>query len=203
MTSRTAWPLARALAALALAACQRTPGEPARAPEPAHPPQAAPSHGELVWDDPPGWQRVPPTSPMRRAQYRVPRAAGDTADAEVTVITFGPGQGGDVESNLERWYGQVTQPDGRPTREAAQRREMTVGPFHVTVAEAAGRMGGTAMPGMPPSPVLERGRLLAAIVETPHGPWFFKLTGPDATVAAARPAFEAMLRSLRLSSAGH
>jgi hypothetical protein len=164
---------------------------------------AAPSaEGGLAWDDPAGWVRERPASPMRRAQYRIPRAAGEQHDGELTVITFGPGQGGDTESNLERWYGQVTQPDGRATREVATRREMNVGAFRVTIAEAAGRLGGggMVMPGLPPAPAIERGRLLAAIVDTPHGPWFFKLTGPDQTVAGARPAFETMLRSLRLTT---
>jgi hypothetical protein len=70
--------------------------------------------------------------------------------------------------------------------------------MQVTETEAAGRIGGSgmAMPGMPPSPTFEHGRLLAAIVQTPQGPWFFKMTGPDQTVAGARAAFETMLRSL-------
>jgi hypothetical protein len=153
----------------------------------------------LAWDDPAGWQREEPSSRMRRAQYRIPRAAGDSQDAELVVITFGPGQGGDVDSNLERWYGQVTQPDGRATREVAIRTNVSVNSLHVTVTEVAGRVaGGMAMPGAPPPPAFEHGRLLAAIVDTPSGPWFFKITGPDATVSAARPAFDAMLRTLQL-----
>jgi hypothetical protein len=198
-------------ATLTLAACQRSPHEPAPG---ASPPSAAalpaaPAHATasatsppgaastLQWDDPPGWQRVPPASPMRRAQYRVPKISDDEHDAEVTVITFGPGQGGDTEANLERWYGQVTQPDGHPTREVATRRVLTAGPFRVTVTEASGRLNGSSMPGLPATPTIEHGRLLAAIVETPQGPWFFKMTGGDHTVAAARPAFEAMLHSVR------
>jgi hypothetical protein len=38
--------------------------------------------------------------------------------------------------------------------------------------------------------------LLAAIAETSGTPYFFKLTGPLATVKAARPAFDAMIDSL-------
>ena len=91
--------------------------------------------------------------------------------------------------------------DGQ-TREIATRRTFTVGSMPVTETEATGRLGGSsmAMPGMAPAPTFEHGRLLAAIVETPQGPWFFKMTGPDQTVANARAPFEAMLRSLH---AGH
>jgi hypothetical protein len=39
-------------------------------------------------------------------------------------------------------------------------------------------------------------RLLGAVVEGPGGPWFFRLTGPDATVAAAKKQFDAVLASL-------
>jgi hypothetical protein len=223
-------PLTFAIAAVS--ACQRSPGEPphttaappppsatatttpSSAPaEPAHPwvpptgtanVQGAPDSPDLVWDDPPGWERTRPASPMRRAQYRIPRVAGDTADAELLVITFGPGQGGDTESNLQRWYGQVTQPDGRETRAIATRRTLQAGSMNITLTEVTGRLGGSGgMPGMPQSPPIEHGRLLAAIVETPTAPWFFKITGPDATVAAARPAFESMLRSLHSAPAPH
>jgi hypothetical protein len=163
---------------------------------------AAPAAGgELSWTDPGGWQRETPSSPMRRAQYRIPNAGGEAGDAELTVITFGPGQGGNVESNLNRWFLQVTQPDGRPTSEVASRRTMTVNGLNITIAEAPGRLGGgggPAMPGMPAAPSFEHGRLLAAIVETPQGPWFFKMTGPDQTVAHARPAFESLLSSLQV-----
>ena len=39
-------------------------------------------------------------------------------------------------------------------------------------------------------------RLLGAIVQGPHGPVFFKLTGPAATVGRAEHDFDAMLASL-------
>jgi hypothetical protein len=39
-------------------------------------------------------------------------------------------------------------------------------------------------------------RLLAAAIEGPGGPWFFRIVGPDATVKGAKPAFDAMLESV-------
>jgi hypothetical protein len=136
---------------------------------------------------------------MRRAQYKVPKTGADTADAELTVITFGGGMGGSNDANIQRWLGQLEQPDGRQTSEVAQRRSMSVAGFNVLIVEAPGRIrGGALMPGSPPAPSFERGRLLAAIVETPNGPWFFKLTGGDETVSGARNAFDAMLRSIRV-----
>lgn len=169
------------------------------------PPLANPAAGgggdtvtQLEWDDPPGWRREQPASAMRRAQYKVTKVGADAADAEVTVITFGGGQGGSNEANIQRWLGQLEQPDGRQTSDVAQRRSLTVAGMNVLIVEAPGRIrGGSMMPGMAAAPAFDRGRLLAAIVETPNGPWFFKLTGGDETVTAARAAFEAMLRSIR------
>jgi hypothetical protein len=40
-------------------------------------------------------------------------------------------------------------------------------------------------------------KLIGAVVEGPGGPWFFKISGPAATVSAAEPEFDAMLRSVR------
>jgi hypothetical protein len=37
----------------------------------------------------------------------------------------------------------------------------------------------------------------AAVVETPKGPYFVKLTGPTATVRQAEPSFEQFLKSVR------
>jgi hypothetical protein len=156
---------------------------------------------ELSWDDPPGWRREQPSSQMRRAQYKVQHVGADAADAELTVITFGGGQGGGDEANIQRWLGQLEQPDGRPTSEVAQRRSLTAAGLNVLVVEAPGRIrGGMAMPGAAPPPAFDRGRLLAAIVQTPNGPWFFKLTGGDETVSGARAAFDAMLRSIRVGA---
>ncbi len=39
--------------------------------------------------------------------------------------------------------------------------------------------------------------LLGAIAQGPDANWFFKLTGPEATLQEQRKAFEALYRSLR------
>jgi hypothetical protein len=39
-------------------------------------------------------------------------------------------------------------------------------------------------------------RLRAAVVETPRGPYYIKMTGPAKTLAAAAPDFQALVDSL-------
>src|SRR5690606_9966070 len=60
----------------------------------------------ISWTDPPEWTRLPRQSPMRAATYEVPQAEGDTEPAELAVFYFGPGQGGDIDGNVERWAKQ-------------------------------------------------------------------------------------------------
>jgi len=99
----------------------------------------------LTWAVPPGWKGETPSSSMRRAQYRVPGAAGD---AECVVFYFGPGQGGDAASNAKRWAGQFRQPDGRDPAAAMKTSEIEVGALKVTLVEVkgtySGGMGGAA-----------------------------------------------------------
>lgn len=131
---------------------------------------------------------------MRAAEYRVPRAARDTEDAECTVITFGAGQGGSVEENIDRWVKQL---DGGS---APARSTRSAHGMRITRVELTGTYSGMRMPGAPASAPHPGWRLSGAIVEAPSGAWFFKLTGPDATVKAADQELDAMLDSSRPSS---
>lgn len=124
---------------------------------------------------------------MRIAQYSIARVAPDTEDAECVVTTFGPGQGGSTEQNLDRWIRQFAA-DDKTTLEKIAR---TVNGLTVTTLE----MSGTYR-GMGDGAARRGARMLASVVETPNGSFFFKLTGPDATVSQAKASFEALLGSL-------
>ncbi len=67
-----------------------------------------------------------------------------------------------------------------------------------TKLEVAGRYAGGMAAGGQPSAKSDQ-RLIAAIVESPGGPYYFKLLGPDASVAENRAAFEALLASIERS----
>jgi hypothetical protein len=145
----------------------------------------------VVWTVPAGWTPEPPANPTRRAQYRVPGKAGD---GEFLVFYFGPGQGGDASSNVERWAAQF-EPEGGKTP-AKKTRTLTAGGMNVLVIETAGTyLAGSQMGG----PVERRPgwALLGAVVEGPDANWYFKFTGPKATVDAQRAAFDGLLRSLK------
>lgn len=147
----------------------------------------------LVWTPPASWVVEPPANPMRRGQYRVPGPGGD---AECAVFYFGPGQGGDPQSNVERWASQFVTEDGRPGSAVMQTRELATGDAKILVVETKGTFMAGSMMGMPSQPRPGQA-LLGAVVEGPDAYWFFKLTGPAATVEAQREPFDAMLRSVR------
>jgi len=134
-------------------ACEKKPPEPSATAQPAPlvpaPPQAAPAPApaaagsaqqeplHITWVDPPAFKRVPPSNPMRKASFVVPRAAGDSEDGELTVFYFGPGQGGSIDANVDRWIGQMKQPDGSESKDKARREAQTVNGLKVTSVDVS------------------------------------------------------------------
>jgi hypothetical protein len=149
------------------------------------------SAGGIQWTAPANW-KPQPQRPMRAATYIVPAAAGDKEDGECGVFYFGPGQGGSVEDNIKRWVGQF-----QPGANAPKKANSTAGAgLKMTTVEHSGTFmaGGPMTQERTPKPGY---RLIGAIVEAPGGNVFFKLTGPEKTVAAAKPAFDKMLQSVK------
>lgn len=155
----------------------------------------AESAAGVRWTAPASW-KAEAARPMRAATYSMAPVAGDEGIAECVVNYFGPGQGGGVEANIERWRGQVLGPDGKPATAKIDKR--TVRGVPITVIDASGTytgMGGPMMAGSKPVPGY---RLIGAIVEGPGGSVFFKLTGPAKTIAAQQKNFEQLLASIQV-----
>jgi hypothetical protein len=129
---------------------------------------------------------------MRTAEYLLPGEGG--ADASLVVFYFGPDQGGSVEANIERWYGQFAQPDGKSTEERARRWKKSVGGIAATLVDIQGTYTGGGMGGGASAP--QSGyRMLGAILVAPRGPFFLKLVGPAAVVERWAKSFEEYIDS--------
>lgn len=141
-------------------------------------PQEPPS-----WRVPPGW-REGPKGEMRAASFRVP--AGEEA-AELSVVVL-DGEAGGITANVNRWRGQIGLGalDEAGLEKAAQRVDSAAGTLQLFDFVGAGGDGA--------SPTKER--LAAAILPRRQQTWFFKLTGTQRAVAAAKPSFLEFLRSL-------
>lgn len=161
------------------------PGHPRLEPESGMAPTAGAAG--ITWNLPSSWTAATPSSSMRMAQAVIPGSAGN---GEMAVFFFGSGGGGGVEQNLQRWAEQIEGP-GEAIRESFES-----GGYKISTIEKGGILQPSTMGSGPATPQPDS-RLLAAVVEGAGGPWFFKATGPDATIAAAREPFIEMLRSIR------
>jgi hypothetical protein len=169
---------------LALAAsCNRT-REPDRGGDPSPVSSADPSApksalqpAEVTYQTPPAWSAAENPSPMRKATFRIPRAAGDEEDGELSVSQAG----GSIDQNLQRWAGQFGH-----RLEDVKRDHQSPSGLRVTVVQIHGPYKGMAMPGAPAPGTKPGYALLGAIVETAP-PTFFKLTAANRPSAGRSP----------------
>jgi len=144
---------------------------------------------EFTFTRPAGWEWVASASPMRKAQLKV-NAADKKGSAEVVFFHFGPSNGGGVQANVERWFGQFQEPREKI---GAKSDAETIGKRKVTFVRAEG----TYLSGMPggartPQPGTA---LLGAIIQSDAGDVFVKMTGPAALVKSAGDDFRKMIES--------
>jgi hypothetical protein len=178
------------IAILALVSCSddATPPRPTAAPEspgsaaiasaPERP--ARPAVDVIKFDAPAGWVKEEPSSNMRKAQYKVPDKEKKGADAQMALFYFGA-RNDMLEDNLKRWAQQMGAAD--PKTEVLQ------GKCRIHLVDLKGTYTGDQQQG-----AQENQRLLAAVVESADGPWYFKLVGPAETVGPWRDDFIKMLK---------
>lgn len=135
------------------------------------------------------WIRQQVSSPMRAGQFTYDHADAALTDVDLVIFFFGAGQGGGTQANIDRWLSQF---EGAPESNT-ETKEM--GGKQVTLVTARGTyldsMGG---PMGPKTPKPDH-TMLAAILPSPEGDVFLKLTGPNASVAAMQEAFMAFVAS--------
>jgi hypothetical protein len=144
---------------------------------------------EFTFTRPATWEWVATASPMRKAQLKVNDAQKKDA-AEVVFFHFGPSNGGGVKANVDRWYGQF---QGSREKIGAKSEEAKIGKHKVTFVQAEG----TYLSGMPggaqtPQP---GSALRGAIIESPEGDVFVKMTGPAALVKSTEGEFRKLIES--------
>ena len=151
--------------------------------------------GQLSLAAPPDWKRVRQRSMIVETEFSVPAVGDDKQPGRLTVM----GAGGSIEANIDRWYGQFSQPDGSATKDKAAVKKLKVAGCTVTLVDVAGTY--KDMPGGPfaGGRTIERPdyRMLAAIIETGDaGNYFLKLYGPAATVGKSADGFRKMVEGM-------
>jgi hypothetical protein len=127
---------------------------------------------------------------MRAATYTIPSSGAEADTGECAVFFFGEGQGGDVRMNVERWVDQF---EGSPKADTVSREINGISVTDVRIAGTYLSPGGMMMQSQGKK---ENFVLLGSIIFAPEGVVFFKATGPEGTMEACKPSFDAMVGSL-------
>jgi hypothetical protein len=138
----------------------------------------------------PGWIEEEPENEMRVAQFRLPPAEGVADEARLIVFHF-PEMRGDVQANIDRWADQFD------TAAEPQVSSYEVGGNAVTVVDISGRYVAETRPASGEYYDEPGWRLLASIVQTSEGPYFFRMVGPGATIAKWADSFHNCMKSIR------
>jgi hypothetical protein len=150
----------------------------------------------LTFTAPDGWKPRAASSAMRVAEFTLPKVDGDPEDADVVVYFFG-GQGGDVEANINRWLGQMQQPDGRASKEVARRSTRKINGLDVTTLDLSGTYVAEVRPGASERFNKPGFAMRAVVIQTPRGPYFVKMVGPARTMAKWLPSSDAFLKTVK------
>ena len=140
--------------------------------------------GEFAFSYGPPWKNKPVSSSMRVAELTYDIADEKLADVDLVFFHF-PGGGGGTQANLDRW---VKQFEGQPVTESSVE---SFGASKVHFLQVKGTyldgppFGGTKTPR-------EGYMMLAAVVESEKGSVFLKMTGPEASIEAAKAAFKTL-----------
>lgn len=167
--------------------------------------------GKVKLTAPAEWKKKKPRSRIVEFEFAVPmprqdedaaqsnadkgKPAEDKTDGRLTIMSATGG----VEPNIERWIGQFTQPDGKPTKDRAKIEKHKVHGHTVHYVDVAGTFLDRPTPLAQEVEKRADYRLLAAIIETEkYGLQFIKFTGPKDTVSGAEKQFKEFLESLRV-----
>lgn len=150
----------------------------------------------LVFTTPEGWRSTTPSSSMRKAQYVLPAENGDPEDAELVVYQFGE-RAGPLQANIDRWVGQFEQPDGSPSNERLVVSTRRVRGMEITLVDIRGTYRAESFPGSGERVNKPAMRMLAAVIESDHGPYYCKLVGPERTVDHWEGSFQSFLSDVR------
>jgi hypothetical protein len=130
------------------------------------------SDNPIAWTAPANWTPKP-LGQMRKGSY----AVGE-ADLSITMLSAAANP---LLENINRWRRQITLAPLTEAELPAQTTTITSGDLQITVIDYANATS----------------RVLGGILYRGDEAWFFKLSGPDATVAAQKPAFLDFLKTVK------
>ena len=134
------------------------------------------------WTVPSDWKEQP-LSEMRVASFKTEGANGQSADISITSF---PGDAGGLESNLNRWRGQVHQTELDPDSLAKTLERTTVDSVPAVLVDIQTPEGNE-----------KPDRIIGAVLRASDRTWFVKMTGPPETLQAQAENFKRFVNSFR------
>jgi len=147
----------------------------------------------VSFDVPKTWKSTISQKQMRAAEISVVAAEGDKEPTELIVFNF-PSSPGSLQANLDRWEKMFVDKDGKSPKISTEKRKGKN--VDVTFVETAGRYVAPVSPGSAEKHNEDGFRMLIAFVDAPRGSYSFRMVGPEKTVKSAKPAFEAMIKTI-------
>lgn len=141
--------------------------------------------GGLKLNVPENWKQSKPSSRLRLAQFAIPKMKGDSEDGELALFNFGAGGG--AKANIDRWVGQF-----QATEREVKVKEGMLETGRYFFVEISGIYNKPIGPPIARQTKAAPGsRMLGVILGIEDkGIYFFKMTGPDKTVAAQASALK-------------
>ena len=144
------------------------------------------------------WREVSHVRPPRYKHFILPRAEGDSRDAELLIFHFGGG-GGSAKANIARWKTIFEPPRGKSIDDVSRVKVRTISGVKVTIFDVRGTYLYRARPVDPMLKAERRPehRMIAGIIESANGPYFIRLVGPQRTVNRHKKSFDAWLKAFK------
>jgi hypothetical protein len=147
---------------------------------------------------PKGWKEEAPSSTMRLTQFKLPKAEGDSEDAELAVFKFDKGASGGVDANLERQVKKFKPADGKDKVESKVEK-IKVGKIEATYQDVSGTFLSKFPPFAPNAKITEKGsyRQLYVVFTSDSGDYYMTLLGPAKTIEKHKKDFEEFLKNFK------
>lgn len=141
---------------------------------------------------PAGWVKEKPANTMRFLQFRLPKAKGDPADAELVI---NKGLGGSAKDNIKRWRDQFAAPKGKKV--VAKEEKIKIGGHDALMLDIQGDFTPpTFRPGVK-AKTYPGYRMIGIQWEGPDTTYHFKLSGPAKTIEKHKKGFDAWLKGFK------
>jgi hypothetical protein len=144
-----------------------------------------PPSNPASWTKPDDWTEKA-LSEMRLGSFQVAGPNDETADVSVTAF---PGDAGGLESNVNRWRGQVHQPTLEGDQLAQSWQEETVDGVPTIIVDL-----------QTPDGTEKASAILGAVMRSADRTWFVKMTGPPDLLKNQKDNFLRFVRSFHFPS---